>query len=121
MSPITLGLISGLVLLVLLVLYAILVVSRRPPRPDQTRGPEPPAARPQRAAGLPVDQIEEIARRRIEADPALARVELDFGATPDGELAVWVDGERYKDINEISDPAIRDVIEAAIDEFNSAE
>lgn len=120
MTPITLGLISGLVLLVLLVLYAILVVSRRGPQVEQHAAAEPAREPGEREASLPVEQIEEIARRRIEADPELAGIDLDFGATPDGELAVWVDGERYNDIAQIPSADIRAVIQAAIDEFNQA-
>lgn len=120
MTPLMLGLIAGLVLLILLVLYAILIVNRRGPQPGEPAAPALPLEPGEREASLPVEQIEEIARRRIEADPELAGIDLDFGATPHGELAVWVDGVRYQEVADIPHPGVRAVIEAAVAEFNQA-
>lgn len=125
-NPLVIGLVVGLVILVILAVYAIVAVSRRSDakrlraRPsEQTMVGDARLEPGERAASLSAEQIEEMVQRRLRDDPELAGTALDFGTGPEGGLEVWVDGVGYENIEDILDPRIRAAIEDAVDEFNA--
>lgn len=69
-------------------------------------------------ASLVGEQIEEMVRERLARDPATEGVTFDFGTAVDGSLEIWVDGERFEDVADISDERIRMAVEEAVEEFN---
>ena len=63
------------------------------------------------------EQIEDILRARLNADPALAATDVDLGTAPDGKLEIWIDGERYTDVGRIPDERMRQAILQAIESW----
>ena len=60
------------------------------------------------------EQIEDIVRTRLRRDPLTANHEVDLGTSEDGGLEIWVDGERYTDIDALPDPRLQQVFRDAI-------
>lgn len=125
-----LGGVAGLVVVALIVLYGVLVRRvRLTPKPGGERpewmrtAPPPETVAATRADGegialydhdpgemvaAPfVEQIEDMLRARLNADPALAAIEVDLGTTPGGGLEIRVGGERYTEIDLIPDERLR--------------
>jgi len=67
------------------------------------------------------EQIEDIVRARLSADPALAVMDVDLGTASDGGLEIWVDGERYTDVNLLPDERLRRVFRQAIESWEQAQ
>ncbi|RLC93419.1 MAG: hypothetical protein DRI77_11960 [Chloroflexi bacterium] len=61
-----------------------------------------------------VEQIEDILHTQLGADPALAAMNVDLGTAPDGGLEIWVNGERYTEVNLIPDERLRQAIRQAV-------
>jgi hypothetical protein len=49
------------------------------------------------------EQIEDIFRAKIEADPNLNHYQVDLGSAPDGTLEIWVNDKKYTNVNELPD------------------
>ena len=60
------------------------------------------------------EQIEDILRAKLEADPALKKYEIDFGTSDDHTLEIWVNGEKYVNINELPDEALKEAFRTSI-------
>jgi hypothetical protein len=65
------------------------------------------------------EQIEDILRACLSADPALAAMDVDLGTAPGGGLEIWVDGELYTDVSLLSDGRLRQVFRQAVEEWNA--
>lgn len=63
------------------------------------------------------EQIEDVVRARLQSDPALAALDIDLGTAPDGRLEIWVNGERYTDINLLPDERLRRIFQEAIEKW----
>lgn len=63
------------------------------------------------------EQIEDIARAFMNADPALAAMDVDLGTTPEGGLEIWVNGERYTDLSQLPSERLRQVFQQAIERW----
>ena len=74
----------------------------------------------ERVASPFAEQIEDVLRARLQGDALLAAMDVDFGTAPDGSLEVWVDGERYVDIDLIPNAHLREVIRQAIASLKGA-
>jgi hypothetical protein len=74
----------------------------------------------ERMASAFVEQIEDVLRARLQEDSLLAAMDVDFGTAPDGRLEVWVDGERYVDIDLIPNAHLREVIRQAVASWKGA-
>jgi hypothetical protein len=72
----------------------------------------------ERIAAPFAEQIEDIARALIAADPAIASTQIDFGTAPDGTLEIWVGDKRYSDISALPDERLRDVMHQAVAKFS---
>jgi len=75
----------------------------------------------ERVAAPFAEQIEDIIRARLSADPAMAAMDVDLGTAPDGGLEIWVDGVRYTDVNLLPDERLRQVFGQAVEEWNARE
>jgi hypothetical protein len=65
------------------------------------------------------EQIEDILRTRLNADPALAGMDIDLGTAPDGGLEIWVDGERYTDVDLLPDERLRRMVRQVVEEWDA--
>ena len=102
--------------------------SAKPEWMRSTRPPETVAARQragsevgmygeeagERLASPFAEQIEDIFRAELEKDPSLARYQIDLGTSPDGDLEIWVDGERYTEVNQLPDARLRTAFQKAV-------
>lgn len=53
------------------------------------------------------EQIEDILRAKIEADPDLNHYQIDLGSAPDGTLEIWVNDKRYTSVNDLPDDRLK--------------
>lgn len=72
------------------------------------------------AASLnPVEQIDRILQRYVEADPELSNRSIHLVQHPAGGLQIDVDGKRYQRPSEIEDQRVQILIKKAIKEWES--
>jgi hypothetical protein len=69
------------------------------------------------AGGTFIDEIEEILQRMISTAPTPLGKEVHVGTGPDGGLQIEVDGQYFSSSDEVSDPTTRDLIKAAVKEW----
>jgi len=60
------------------------------------------------------EQIEDIVRARVAAEPGLAGTDFDLGTADDGSLEFWLNGQLYASVAELPDERIRQVVQEAI-------
>lgn len=53
------------------------------------------------------EQIEDIFRVKIEADPDLNHYQIDLGSAPDGTLEFWVNDKKYTNVNDLPDERLK--------------
>jgi hypothetical protein len=108
--------------IVLLLVWGTLIRRQIPTRSEAPKSAEAIADARMEAeeltASVVSEQIEEMVRQRLIKYPEYAGVKLDFGTSADGSLQIWIDGERYDDLEEIPDTSIREAIKDAVAEFN---
>lgn len=139
--PLPVWVAGGVAVLVIVVIYVIFVLQRRrvdlthAKSPDQkpewigtTPPPETVAATQADGEGIGLydydpgeglaaafaEQIEDIVHARLDQDPSLAGVDVDFKTASSGELEVWVNDKSYTDVNDIPDERLREIIQQAI-------
>jgi len=64
------------------------------------------------------EQIEDIVRAAVQADPDLRMYDVDFGTAPDGGIEFHIRGETYTAVDEIPHDEIRSAIKKAIARYN---
>lgn len=64
------------------------------------------------------EQIEDILRSQLQADPELQFFDVDFGTAPDGGIEFHFRGETYLEIDRIPEESLRDAIKKAIEKYN---
>jgi len=67
------------------------------------------------------EQIEDILRSQLQADPELRFFDVDFGTAPDGGIEFHfrgVRGETYLEIDQIPEESLREAIKKAIEKYN---
>jgi hypothetical protein len=69
------------------------------------------------AGGTFIDEIEEVLQRMISAAPTPLGEEVHVGTGPDGGLQIQVGVRYFSRADEVPDPTIRDLIEAAVKEW----
>jgi hypothetical protein len=102
-----------------------LQVSRTPPEEAQpsimsyfTRRRKPQTtAEGIRARGTFIDEIEAILQRMISTAPAPLGQEVHVGTGPEGGLQIQVGTQYFSSADEVPDPTIRDLIKAAVEEW----
>jgi hypothetical protein len=68
----------------------------------------------ERLASAFAEQIEDILRARLAADPLLGKFKVDLGTSENNELEFWVNGEKYASIDELPDEALKKEIREAV-------
>ena len=64
------------------------------------------------------EQIEDIFRAKVEANPALKNYQLDLGSAPDGTLEFWVNGEKYASVNELPHEGLKKAFRESVSRWN---
>jgi len=65
------------------------------------------------------EQIEDILRARLKADPILKKYEIDFGTSADHSLEIWVNGEKYMSVNELPDEGLKAAFRALVKKWDA--
>lgn len=123
-SPyIQLGILFGVVLLLVLALFAWFVANRSSrmkgtPKEAQAMISDAKVESYERPSSVVAEQIEETVKRKLVEFPDLADTALDFGSMPDGTIDIWVNEHQYDDIKDIPDERIRKAIQEAVEKFN---
>lgn len=145
--PVTIWIVGGIAILIIAVAIIWLILAARrinmtsPESPDQkpewirtTPPPETRAATQADGEGVTLydedvgeklaapfaEQIEDILRARLEADPYLQSLKVDLGTGPDGSLEIWLNGVRYTDIHQLPDDRLRQAFQEAIADWQAA-
>jgi hypothetical protein len=122
---VTLGILIGVLILVVLALFAWFIANRR-----SKEGPlekeahamvrdaqiEPYMDRPSSEVS---EQIEQMVKQKIAAYADLADTIIDFGSTPDGGVAVWINKHQYDRVEDIPDDRIKKAVQEAVQKFNA--
>ena len=53
------------------------------------------------------EQIEDIFRAKIEADPDLNHFQVDLGSAPDGTLEFWINDKKFSNVNDLPDERLK--------------
>ena len=64
------------------------------------------------------EQIEDIFRAKIEADPDLNHYQVDLGSAPDGTLEIWVNDRKYMNVNDLPDNKLKQAFRDAVTKWN---
>lgn len=122
-SVLWLAILGGLLALMIVAIFAVFVAGRRIPQASMsdknvelTKDARFEAG--ERPASLISEQIEEMTKRKLTQYPDLANVKLDFGTMPDGTIDIWINGEQFDDIEDITDDRIREAIKEAVEKLN---
>ena len=65
------------------------------------------------------EQIEDIIRSRIAADPQVYGTGFDLGTAEDGSIEFWVDGQKYGTIDELPSERLRQIVREAVRYWDS--
>ncbi len=79
---------------------------------------ESPTSAGERIASPISEVIEEMVQQRMAGDPSLQGLKIDFGTSADGALEIWIDAERYSNVDDIRDSRIRTLIQEAVAAYN---
>ena len=117
--PQEIWMVGSAALLAVLVLVVIYIISMR--RVKLVRGVKLYDHDPGEQLASPfAEQVEDILHARLSADPVLAAMDVDLGTAPDGGLEIWVDGERYTDIDLVPNERLRQAMRQAIESWERA-
>ena len=74
----------------------------------------------ERLASAFAEQIEDIMRAKIQADPELVEMgyAIDFGTDADHTLEVWVNEKKYKSISELPDERLKKAMRESVRQWN---
>ena len=64
------------------------------------------------------EQIEDILRAKIKADPALQKYEIDLGTGANQALEIWVDGKPYSSVDDLPDERLKEAFRSAVEKWN---
>ena len=64
------------------------------------------------------EQIEDMVRAKLKADPFLKSILVDFGTAPDGGLEINLNGSKYPNLDAIPEGRVKIIIKQAIDTYN---
>jgi hypothetical protein len=72
----------------------------------------------ERLASPFAEQIEDIFRARLEADPNLQQYKVDLGTGADAGLEIWVNGKKFTSVEDLPDEHLRQALQDAIENWN---
>ena len=64
------------------------------------------------------EQIEDIFRAKIEADPDLKHYQVDLGSAPDGTLEIWINDKKYTNVNDLPDNKLKQAFRESVVKWN---
>lgn len=64
------------------------------------------------------EQIEDIFRAKIEANPDLNHFKVDLGSAPDGTLEFWVNDKKYTNVNDLPDNKLKQAFRESVTKWN---
>ena len=64
------------------------------------------------------EQIEDILRAKIKADPALQKYEIDLATGANQALEIWVDGKPYASVDDLPDERLKEAFRSAVEKWN---
>ena len=64
------------------------------------------------------EQIEDIFRAKVEADPELKDYKIDLGTGEDGALEIWVNDTKYTNINDLPDNRLKTAFRESVVKWN---
>lgn len=64
------------------------------------------------------EQIEDILRSKLEADPYLKQFKVDLGTAADGSLEIWINGEPFNGIEALPDERLKTAFRQAKDQWS---
>ena len=64
------------------------------------------------------EQIEDIFRAKIAADPDLNHFQVDLGSAPDGTLEFWVNDTKYANVNDLPDNKLKRAFRESVRQWN---
>jgi hypothetical protein len=88
------------------------------PRPIRKAKASPRSQR-ERLASAFAEQIEDVLRSSLQADPLLAERDVDLATADDGSLEIIVDGESYAEVSQVPDKRIREALARAVVEWQA--
>lgn len=63
------------------------------------------------------EQIEDILRAKLEADPYLEQFKIDLGTAPDGILEIWVNGNKFDGVESLPDERLKAAFREAVQQW----
>lgn len=60
------------------------------------------------------EQIEDILRAKLEADPYLQQFKIDLGTAPNGGLEIWVNGQSFDGIESLANERLKSAFREAV-------
>ena len=64
------------------------------------------------------EQIEDIFRAKVEADPDLNHYQVDLGSAPDGTLEIWINDKKYTNVNDLPDNKLKQAFRESVVKWN---
>jgi len=64
------------------------------------------------------EQIEDIFRAKLEADPELKDFKIDLGTRENGELEIWVNDTKYMNVNDLPDERLKTAFRESVAKWN---
>jgi hypothetical protein len=68
----------------------------------------------ERLAAPFTEQIEDIFRAKVEADPTLHNYKVDLGSAPDGTLEFWINEKKYTNVDDLPDEGLKRAFRSSI-------
>lgn len=65
------------------------------------------------------EQIEDILRAKVKADPALRKYEIDLATSANQALEIWVDGKAYASADDLPDERLKEAFRSAVEKWNA--
>jgi len=69
----------------------------------------------ERLASPFAEQIEDVLQALLKEHPELNHYHVDLGTAPDGGLEIWVNKEKYRNIDDLPDDDLREIFRDAIE------
>ena len=64
------------------------------------------------------EQIEDIFKAKVEADPTLHNYKVDLGSAPDGTLEFWINEKKYTNVDDLPDEGLKRAFRSSITQWN---
>lgn len=110
--------VGGIVILITAILLALMFIKSNQIQPDN-KAPLFTHSQGEQLAAPFAEQIEDLVRAKINAEPTLKNLKVDLGTAPDGGLEIWVDKVKYANVEALRNETLKKVFQEAIKEWES--